>query len=294
MILVDISQISIAGLMMQQKINGGMLDEIMGRHFILNTLRIYRNKFKADYGELVICADGKHPWRKDVFANYKAGRKKHRDKDETDWNELYRISNLVLEELDTVFPYKFIRMNNAEADDVIAAITIHERNARTNADYNWLKPDSENIMILSSDHDFKQLQRYERVEQFSPIQKKFVKIKDPIDYLLEHTIKGDKGDGVPNILSNDNVFVSGIRQSTMSAKKLEYFKTTKPEDFKSSEWLRNYNRNQELVDLTKIPDRIYNPIIELYTKPANGSRSKLLSYFIKNRLKHLVEHMGEF
>ena len=73
-------------------------------------------------------------------------------------------------------------------------------------------------MVLSGDKDFIQLQKYPFVSQYNPIQKKFMSGIDPKQYILEHVIKGDRSDGIPNFLSDDDTFVKNKRQRPLSKK----------------------------------------------------------------------------
>ena len=65
MILIDYSAIAISNVV-TQKLD---IDENLVRHMILNSIRLYRTKYQASYGEIVICTDGMKNWRKDVFPN---------------------------------------------------------------------------------------------------------------------------------------------------------------------------------------------------------------------------------
>lgn len=291
MILVDISQIAISSLMSQMGMNKGVLNEDMARHFILNSLRMYRNKFKDEYGELVICADGKNVWRKKVYPNYKANRKKSRSSDSNDWSEIYRIIDGILKDLDETFPYKYIRLEGAEADDVIAAIVMHET---ANITENWMLNPVEKIMIVSGDKDMGQLQRYPNVRQYSPLTKKYIDVKNADVYLKEHIIRGDRGDFIPNCLSDDSVLIEDRRQIVLSKKRFEYLMNTDVEDYTNDTEKIGFARNKKLIDLTQIPTELYDEIIRLYEQTPNGSRAKLLTYFIKNKLKNLIEHLSEF
>ena len=91
MILVDMNQVTISNLMMQigsKRQND--VDGDMVRHMVLSSLRLYRNKFLKQYGELVICCDDKDYWRKHRFPHYKASRKKDREQSTIDWNVSFR------------------------------------------------------------------------------------------------------------------------------------------------------------------------------------------------------------
>lgn len=297
MVLVDISQVAISGLMTQMNVNGGNLDEHLARHFVLNSLRMYRNKFKNEYGEFIICADGKNVWRKEIFPNYKAARKKSRKTDKNDWKEIYRIIDDILSDLDNVFPYKYIREDGMEADDVIASIVMHERGWYNTDSENgtWLTSNEEPILILSGDKDMGQLQRFSNVSQYSPLTKKWINVDNPHTFLREHIIRGDRSDGIPNFLSDDDVFITDKRQKPISSSKLQdWVMIDDPKDFANETMTRGFTRNEILIDLTKIPKEYYIKAINSYKKEPNGSRSKLLTYFIKKKLKNLIEHLSEF
>ena len=288
MILVDYSQIVISNVMM----NPNELSEDFIRHMILNTIRMYNQKFNDEFGDIVICCDGSNNWRRGVFEHYKASRKTTREKSDFDWNEIFRILHKVREELDEYFPYKVLHLEGAEADDIIAVLTIYNSE---NKKLNGLFEESEPVLILSSDKDFQQLQIYENVKQFSPMKKKFIKSHNPIHFLKEHIMRGDTSDGIPNFLSDDNVFVTeGKRQKPLSSKKLSVWLELDPEEFCEGEMLRNYRRNEMLIDLNKIPTVLSNQIIEQYQNKKDVGRAKLFNYFVKHRLKNLMENLNEF
>ena len=229
--------------------------------------------------------DSRDHWRKDVYAHYKANRKKSRDASTLDWKEIFRIFNVIQEELIEVFPYKFVKVPRCEGDDVIATICKF-----TSTD--------EKVLIISSDKDFKQLHKYTNVKQFDPIKKQWIKETNPALYLREHIIRGDSGDGVPNMLSEDDVLVTdGKRQKPVTEKALkewlavpeDEFYNNLPEDIQS-----HYARNKMLIDLDRIPDVLEETIIDEHRKPAKGHRMKIMNYFIKHRMKTLMECLGDF
>ena len=274
--LVDFSQIVIGSYMMASKFSDADIDTV--RPAVLNTLRLYRTKFVSEFGELILCCDDRKTWRKEIFPNYKASRKKTRAATSIDWENLYECLNQLKEELTEWFPYKLIQVEKAEADDVIAILVglINERS-----------------LILSSDKDFVQLHQF-NVRQYSPIQKKFVE-GDAKWSLHEKIIKGDVGDGVPNIMSDDNVFVDeGRRQNPITKKKVDAWYEIDPDMYCSSEMLRNYNRNKQLVDLGEVPSSIRINITKQFETVAVGDRKRLLTYFINHRLKNLTESLSEF
>lgn len=286
MILLDLNQVMIANLMMQIR-NSSEVEEDMLRHMILNSLRLYRTKFAKDYGDLVICCDDKNYWRKQIFPYYKAHRRADREKSPLDWNNIFTILNKIRDELKETFPWRVLQIETAEADDIIG--TLCHRFGKI------LKADGvENILILSGDKDFGQLQKYANVEQFSPVTKKWIRINNPEAFLREHIMKGDRGDGIPNFLSGDNCIVAGQRQKPLMSKKLDTWISLDPLDFCNDMMLRNYKRNEALVNLDMIPSDIQEQINNQYDNYQIPDRKGLLNYFIKKRLKHLMEHIGEF
>jgi hypothetical protein len=288
MILLDLNQVMISNLMMQPGIANGGIDENLIRHMVLNSIRMYNVKFKDEYGDLVICADDKKYWRKDLFPYYKAARKKSREESPYDWNLIFETLNRVRDEIRENFPYKVIQIDKTEADDVIGTIC-------TNYGVELKNSQSEKILILSSDKDFMQLQKFANVDQYSPMAKKFLKTSEPVKFLKEHIIKGDRGDGIPNILSSDDTFITEARQKPVTEKKLNTWVAQKPEDFCDASMLRNYQRNESLIDLSKVPSEYADKILTAYRTPKEvKGKDKVLNYFIKNRMKQLMEHIQEF
>ena len=279
MILLDYSQ-TVIGSFMAVGRGKPIVEEDLLRHTILNSVRMFRNQFTKDYGDMVICCDGKDNWRKKVFPEYKANRRKNREDDPTDWKTLFELLHEVREELTKYFPYKVMHVDTAEADDIIGVLVDHcEENS---------------TLILSSDKDFIQLHKYNGVRQWSPLQKKFI-MGNPVESLYDKTIRGDTGDGVPNILSSDDTFITeGKRQTPVTKKKMELWRGKKPEEFCNEAMLRNYHRNKTLVDLGETPKSICINIINQYQSQEVGDRSQLLNYFVDKRLKNLMEVIDEF
>jgi len=287
MILVDLNQVMISNIMMQPGLSKNV-DENLIRHMVVNSLRGYNVKFKQKYGDIVICSDDKNYWRREVFPYYKASRKKDREASPYNWALIFEVLHKIKDELKENFPYVVLQTSGAEADDIIGAIcNKYGKTLRT--------PETENILILSSDKDFMQLQRYVNVEQFSPMAKKFIKPEcNAKMFLLEHIIRGDRGDGIPNILSSDDTFVTEARQRPINKKKLNIWLDQDPEEFCNTDMLRNFSRNSMLIDLTKIPQTLQSQIIEQFESTEKRDRSKLFNYFMKHKMKQLMEHLQEF
>ena len=280
MILIDLSQIMVASTMMSMGKEQSEVDINMVRHMVLNSLRMYRSKYHPEYGELVLCCDGRHSWRKEHFPQYKAARKTNREADKRDWTQIFGCLDTIKSELKEFFPYKYLEIDTAEADDIIGVL------ARRSG--------TERVMIISGDKDFIQLQVYKNVKQYSPITKKLIVDRDPAKYLKEHIMKGDSSDGVPNILSADSCIVDKIRQKPLSKKKIESWIDQEPADFCNEEQLRNYHRNMKLIDLQFTPLDIVDQIGEQFNETPQGKRSGLLNYFIERKLNNLIQDIGEF
>lgn len=285
MIIVDYSGIALASIIINKT-----FDEQMIRHMILNSLRMYYKRYKGEYGEMVIAVDAANNWRRKAFPQYKANRKKDRGNSSFDWDEAFRILNLIREEIAENFPYKVIKIDGCEADDVIG--TLVTRHPDQNNDFN-----PEKIMIVSSDRDFVQLQKYKYVRQFSPLLKKEIVESNPRYYLQTHIIRGDKGDGVPNILSNDDTFVEGFRQTPMSKKKVDEIiqDLEEGELLYAASWYRNYCRNKKLIDLSETPSELRNEIINSFMEQTTyNKKDKVYPYLVAKRCNQLIESVQEF
>ena len=282
MIIFDFNQVAISNLMEQIGSSKTQVDEGLVRHMILNTIRTYVKKFKESHGpEVVIACDNKNYWRRELFPPYKAGRKKAREASGHDWNTIFECLNKIRDELKQYSPYRVVEVDTCEADDIIATLVM--KNSAT-----------QKVMILSSDKDFAQLQRYPNVEQFSPILKKYIKEPLPLLQLKQLIIRGDKGDGIPNILSPDDVFVVGGRQKPITEAKIINWMNQEPKEFCNEDMFRNFSRNETLIDLTKIPERLTKEILDTYESALPNSRQKFMNYMIANRLKNLIEVIDEF
>ena len=280
MILIDLNQVCIANILQEIK-QLKKIEPLLVKHMILSTLLFYRRKFRDQYGDLVICCDSKKSWRKDIFPFYKANRKSTRAKDDIDWNGIFEVINSITQDLKSKFPYAVISVDQAEADDIIGVLS-----------KNYYR--NEKIMIVSSDKDFLQLQKYYSVEQYSPTQKKLLQSNSPYQYLKEHIMKGDRGDGIPNFLSDDDTFVTDKRSKKILKTKIEAWKNLDPPEFCDQKMMRGWKRNQQLVDLSHTPQDIKQKIVDQYDTYEYNQRDKLLNYFIQNKLRNLIEHIGDF
>jgi len=298
MIILDYSQIALSNILpFQNDIKRQSPEEIKNliRHTTLSTIKSYKKKYGKEYGEMIIACDGRNYWRKTVFPHYKASRKASREKSDLDWGLIFETLAELRTDLIENFPYKVIINEGAEADDIIAVLTeFTQTHLLTEG---GLFPEPQKVLIVSSDKDFIQLQKNQNVRQWSPMQKKFVQgsYKEVQEYTIEHIVKGDSGDGIPNILSKDDVFVSGDRQKPFSSKRLPEFYEKGIEACKNDEERRNYQRNQTLVNFDHIPEELSKIIIYNYenTKP-KGDKNSVMNYLIKNKCRLLLDELEDF
>ena len=285
MIVIDYSAISIANIAIQKL----EPNEDLFRAMVLNSIRMYRKKYGAEYGEIVLAADAGGNWRKEYYPEYKATRQSGRKESPLDWNAIFKILNQVLEEIKESFPYTVIGQEGMEADDIIAQLVYKTQEFG----------EHEPVMIISGDKDFAQLQKFSNVSQWSPITKKLIKEPEPINKLKEHIFRGDTSDGVPNILSCDDVFLQeGLRQTPLTKKKIEVFMNAKDvKEVMTEDEYRNYIRNKKMIDLEECPEHFKDIVYIEYDKqklsqPKN--KSKVMPYFIKHRCKNLLTNIQEF
>lgn len=297
MILIDFNQLCISTLYAQ--LPAKEVEAFSEEHIpllytmVFNTLRSYRTKYKAEFGELVICTDYQS-WRNEVFPLYKAHRKSDRKASRVDWSLIFGTLYQIQRDLKESFPYLVLNVHGAEADDCIAVLCnwFSENDFITDV-FEGYKPQPS--IIISGDKDFIQLQKYPNVKQYSPILKKWLRPKtSPAATLREHIIRGDKGDGVPNFKSPDNAIVDHIRQVPILSKNLQKYLTAKPEEFCSPQELMWYRRNERLIDLSFIPDVVCQNILkELFAFQSVGRRN-ILPFFIKHKMRFLIDKIGEF
>ena len=277
MILVDANQIAISHLMVRQKIEDGInIDSV--RRSIVRVLARIQKQFGAEYGKMVLCYDDKNYWRSKVFPFYKKNRKQERETSKYDWDMVFSVLNTIRDEVRNHLPYYVLQIQGAEADDVIATLSRYHH-------YN------DKVLILSADKDFIQLHKYSSVKQYDPIRNRWIENENPVQYLQEHIIRGDRSDGIPNILTCDDAIVNGKAQKKMSKEKIATLAGMDPSEFTNYIRLRNWRRNSELIDFSKIPRPIVDNIIMTYNK-YRVKPSINLEYFIQNNIQDLIEEFS--
>lgn len=281
MVIIDYSGIAISNVLVMNV----DLNENMIRHMILNSLRMYNLKYRMKYGKMVIACDGGSKWRKEIFPNYKANRAKGKEENKFDWKELYRIIDMVQDEIRDHLPYTVIQIPGLEADDIIATLV------ESTQEFGKSEP----VMIISSDKDFIQLQRFKNVAQFSPMKKKLVAESNPVRFLQEHVLRGDGGDGVPNVLSADDTFVSGARQTPLSSKKIDAWIAAYDnlESVMDEQTYKNFLRNRALIDMSQIPQDKKDLIMKTF-ESIPETQSNILTYLVSKRCSQLIGCAEEF
>ena len=280
MILVDANQIAISHLMVRNKIENEInIDSV--RHSIVRVIGRIHKKFREEYGQLVLCYDDKNYWRREVFPYYKMNRKQERERSKYDWDRVFSVLNKIRDELRNNFPYRVLQVDGAEADDIIASLV------RNNLNKSVVEP----VLILSADKDFIQLHRFPGVRQYDPIRNRWIQDEDPVKYLQEHIIKGDRSDGIPNILTCDDAIVTGKPQKKMSKEKIASLASMEPHQFTNFIRLRNWKRNSELIDFAKIPQPVTERILSYY-RGYKVRENVQLEYFISNNITDLIEEFS--
>jgi len=283
MIIVDYSGIAVAAAFSQK--HPDQLDQGVVRHMILNSLRMHNQKNRDEFGQMVIACDSSS-WRKEIFPEYKAARKKSREKSKLDWNNFFTMVNTVRDEIKENFPYPVVTVDRAEADDIIGILVSELQEFGRH----------EEILIVSGDKDFLQLQQFSNVKQYSPVQRKFLECGDPHRYLFEHICKGDASDGVPNVLSSDKTFTEELRQTPLRAKRIDEWWENRHslQNHMDQEVWRNYQRNEWMINLRKTPPEIRKEVINQVGEQSGKDNNKILNYLVTNRCGLLVESAQEF
>lgn len=299
MILIDFSQIATGALTAEgYGANAPVLDDSYMRHAIINTIRSLRTKFHKEYGELVLCCDDSRYWRKEFFPNYKFKRKKEREESKIDWDSVKRGIDFMKREFKEYFPYPVVQTRGAEGDDIVDVLCEWSQSNDLQEEGIWAgepKP----LLIVSADGDLVQCQRFPNVKQYSPKMKKFLTPDKPMQqWVNEHIAEGDSGDSIMSVLNPDNCFVDKIRQKPLKKDRREQFIIHGIDACQTDEERKYYQRNQRLIDFTKIPKKLKEYIItdfESQLVEANKrKRMKVMSYLVKNKMSIMLESLGDF
>jgi len=293
MILVDYSAVSIAAMMaiLNNPSSKEECTEMFCYHVILNSIRATNMKFRKEYGQMYIICDARKNWRREYFEQYKANRAKGRKESKFDFELIFHCLDTVKAALNESFPYHVMEMEGLEADDIIGILA---------------QITSEQTIIISNDKDFQQLHN-ENVCQYRPHNKKVVRNPDPKAFLIEHIVRGDKDDGVPNILSVDTVFVDDNRQKPVTQKRyadlyhaveciLDGEASVVPVSDDDKTFMDNFHRNNTMINLLMIPTKYREKVIEDFNNlgPAVTKKKDIIAFFNENRMRMLAGKVNDF
>ena len=293
-ILVDYNQILISAVSAGHSSFGSELNPDMIRHLFFNMLLSYKKKFSPKYGDITICGDAPNLWRKKVFPYYKAKRAEGRAESPMDWTMIFETLHSLRSELEEFFPYKVVTVDGAEGDDVIAVLVHYLQENELIRE--GLEEVPQDILVISADKDFAQLQEYKNVSQYTPMFKSMIKEPNPRLSRFMKIIKGDSGDGVPNIFSDDDTFVSGKRQKAATEKRyLPVLEACINGTDIPREHAVNFDRNKLMIDLVDhaLPVDIKEEIISVFQN-AKTSKGNLMNYFMKFRMRNLASEISKF
>lgn len=284
MIIVDFSQIVVANYMVAIKNYRDSGDDYglpVIRHMALDQIRNINSTYRKEYGKMVIAVDSANSWRKQANPYYKARRNKDRAESTIDWGQLYSYVKAIEEEINEHMPYPLIKVEGAEADDIIGTL------ARAAVQHQQLS------LIVSGDTDFIQCQTDNIwIKQWDQIRKKWITHDDPKKYLFEHVVRGDTGDGVCNILSPVDSLVTGTRQKKIMQTSID--KWWMGDGIKEIMALPRFKQNIQMVDLRKTPLEIQQETLRQLNAGGKKDRSKMKQYFIDNNLRKLYSNIGDF
>lgn len=190
------------------------------KHLIFNSLQYIKNKFK---NEIILAIDGTNNWRKEVYPLYKANRSKAKEDNDVNFEEFFEETSKILTAIKDNFPFKVIKVDRAEADDIAGVIALEYGNEI-------------DITLVTSDHDWLQVLSHTMTRMWDPIKKTNSLLSDfentiiNTDYgrmsrfTIIHSLIGDKGDGVPTITGftkfSDN-FLSYLRENGIKTQRVD-------------------------------------------------------------------------
>ena len=284
MIVLDTNQIMISSVfaMFGKKMDSLTINDI--RRAVMKGIIYYRERFSDDYGDMVLCYDTNNYWRTKMFPHYKAMRKSKQKTSDIDWNKLYGLFDIVKKEIRDNLPFINLEVPTMEADDVISVICHYK--------------EDEKILIVSSDKDFQQLQKMGHVYQYSPSHRDMLVCEDPKSYLLEHIIRGDSSDGIPNVLSDGDTFICEDKKQTIMNKKRFNNILEKVNDGsiynEDCEFKSNYERNENLIDLSRVPEDKKDNVINAYEAQVEvfDRDTDFMGYFKSNGMYDLLEDVN--
>jgi 5'-3' exonuclease len=290
---------------------------------------VLNNIFKAvemfDPTEVVIGIDGRKVWRKQVWKYYKINRKLKRDASDINWAEYFEACLEFEDELDKFFPFKIVKSNYAEADDIAGVLA------------SWPELNDVEKILMTSDTDYIQLIQFPNVKVYDQKNKRYLNAESPKDFLTKKCIMGDKKDYVPGIrevhhwkpefmrycidlqnlatdeesmkhkLEDSEDFRNHIMVKFMNEYGLKPSKVMGIGDKAAEKIIKNgelstileekdfkarFKRNIQLIDLTKQPEKVKDIIKNKYINAEVGNCKKMLSYFVESGFTKFIEDVS--
>jgi 5'-3' exonuclease len=228
------------------------------RHLLMNSLMAPIHK--GDYDEIIIAYDNKNYWRNDIYPEYKAQRKKARDDSTIDFDAFFVEFDEFINEFMELYPvFKHVRVDRCEADDIIAVISKYHSGL------------GNNVIIYTSDGDFKQLLKYKNITVYNPIKKKNMTSLNPDKELKIKCIMGDKGDNIFAIKNRCGIKTAEkiLNDPNFTLMMLDYYsENNENKESKLTEeeldMAKKYELNQNLINFDNIPVYIKNNIMKEY------------------------------
>lgn len=240
-------------------------------------------KFKP-VDEIILACDGKDSWRKLLFDRYKGDREKKR-RDDIDWDTLFAQLNSFIQDIKQHIPFKVIKVNRAEADDVIAVLC------------NNIK---KHTIIMSNDSDFLQLQS-STTSVYNPTKGEYLWLTEDKDvFLSKLCLKGQSKDNIFNAKTPSD-YPEELRKPPLGEKTADKIIENGLNDFLDSKQTinkkytdvdgneqiydvdfyprGNFDRNQKLINFDNIPKIVVDRILQTYYSYEMPDPGNMYSFF---------------
>lgn len=255
------------------------------KYQLFNSIWSYIWKFDVNIDEVVLAVDAHKSWRKVLFSRYKEKRASDRDKSEVDWDMLHNHLNSYVDELAEFIPFKTLKIQNCEADDIIGVLCLHIKES--------------NYIVVSNDEDYNQLCDADRVRVYNPKAKKWVTCDDVESFVVSKCLMGQAKDGIFNVktsldwgLTEDTQKEDGTpkRKPGFGPKTLEkVMKDGYEKWLEKNNLQKRFDFNRNLIDFNKIPETIQKRIISSYVSYKYPDPSNIYEFFRRNGFRSFLE-----
>lgn len=252
--------------------------------------------FKERVNEVILALDSKS-WRKLIYPNYKADRKKKKEESKINWDEFHNWKHNFLDEVKNNLPFKVLYINKAEADDIIGTLVLNDR----------LK----DCVIVSMDSDYLQLCNKCRI--YNPIKKEYRTPVNPEKFLFEAAVLGQKKDYISNSRTPldwpdwkkrppfgekglEKLLLNNELDSFLDTEISYFFKNEETQEEYSSTILprKLYELNLKLIDLKCTPNVIKDAILNQYdTYTMDANPNDLYLYFTNKKWNEVLENFNK-